>query len=87
MSGKYKEEVYYENVGSSYCCGKKKIAISLGGRLAEREVFADISLGSSYDECYAYEKARLLATRHVAYGYDLVLSVLTKEELLAIIFA
>lgn len=49
---------------------KQMLAVQLAGQIAEREVLGDISLGSEEDLRHATFLAKMLVTRHAAYGYE-----------------
>lgn len=56
---------------------KHTIALSLAGRIAERELVGDVSLGSEGDLRKATLAATSLVTRHAAYGYDFLVGSIT----------
>lgn len=55
------------------------IAVSLAGRVAERELLGNISVGASSDLEKAVHHARELIVKHVGYGYDCVAAITDME--------
>ncbi len=55
------------------------IAVSLAGRVAEREIIGNISVGASSDLEKAVIHARKLIVNHVGYGYDCVAAITDME--------